>query len=69
MKIRNAWVISSFIEFFSVILVIYLIYVFVLLPIFKKQIKQTKIDKSKNEMWRQELLDEVKGLDIGNVYF
>lgn len=68
MKIKNAWIISSIIEFVLVLLIIYFIYLFVLLPIFKKQIKKTKTEKSRSKMWREELLDEVKDLDYGTVY-
>ncbi len=63
MKIKNAWIISSIIEFLIVILIIYFLYHFVLLPLFKEQMKKSKIEKSKNTIWRQELLDEVKNLD------
>jgi large-conductance mechanosensitive channel len=68
MKIKNAWIISSIVEFFTVLLIIYFIYLFILVPLFKEQIKKTKTEKSKSRMWRQELLDEVKDLDYGTVY-
>jgi large-conductance mechanosensitive channel len=68
MKIKNAWIISSIIEFLIVLLIIYFLYLFVLVPLFKEQIKKTQAEKSRKKMWRQELLDEVKDLDYGTVY-
>lgn len=68
-KIANIGFISSLVEFLIVMLIVYLLYKGLLYPIFKKEIQSEKKDIERRKEWRNELLDEVKTFEVGNVYF
>lgn len=67
-KLRNIGLISSFLEFILIMFMIYLIYKLVMLPLFKKDIEKQKREKEQQQQWRENILREIKSLDIGNVY-
>lgn len=67
-KLDNIGLISSFLEFILIMLVVYLIYNMIMVPLFKKDLEREKKMKQKQEKWRDNVLQEIKSLDIGNVY-
>lgn len=67
-KVSNAGLLSSLLEFFALLLIVYLIYYFVLYPLFQKNIKLEKETKKQNLKWKKNLLNEVKNIDMGTVY-
>lgn len=69
LKIGNVGLLSSLVEFFFVMVIVYVLYKALLYPIFKKEIEAEKKEIEKRKQWRSELLDEVKTLEVGNVYF
>lgn len=64
----NAGLISSIIEFIALMLIIYILYNTTLYPIFKNHIELEKEKKKKISNWRDELLYELKNIDMGSVY-
>lgn len=66
--ILKAPIISSLFEFFMIMILLYGLYHVVLYPWFKKQIEKEKEDKERNKNWREDLLQEVKNVDMGTVY-
>lgn len=69
LRLANVYLISSLIEFALQLLIVYLLYTFMLYPIFKLEIEGEREEEKKRREWRSELLSEVKTLDVGNVYF
>lgn len=67
-KISNAGLLSSLIEFIILMLIVYLIYIIVLFPIFKQHIKEEKQEEQKHIEWKNDILHEVKHIDMGTVY-
>jgi hypothetical protein len=59
---------SSLFEFLFLILFIYMIYHFVLLPLFQKDIQKQERLKERQEHWRQDVLHELQGIESGAVY-
>lgn len=68
-KLSNISVIASLIEFSLQLLIVYLLYTFLLHPIFNIEIEEEREEEKKKREWRSELLNEVRTLDMGNVYF
>lgn len=68
-NIANAGIISSVIEFVILMTIVYILYNAFLYPIFKNQIEIERKEAKKHKMWKNELLGEVKNMDVGNVYF
>lgn len=68
-NIANAGIISSVIEFVILMTIVYILYNAFLYPIFKNQIEIERKEAKEHKMWKNELLGEVKNMDVGNVYF
>ena len=60
--------VSSMIEFLVIMLFIYGLYHILLYPWFKVQIENEKKEKNREKEWKNELLDEIKNVDLGSVY-
>lgn len=69
LKLSNIGLISSLLEFLLQLVVIFLLYKLLLYPIFKNEIEIERKENENKIKWRNELLNEVKTLDVGNVYF
>lgn len=69
LKLSNISLIASLIEFSLQLLIVYLLYTFLLHPIFELEIEEERQEEKKKREWRSELLNEVRTLDMGNVYF
>lgn len=67
-KISNAGLISSIIEFILQMLVVYLLYSLLLYPLFRTNIKREKEEEKEHNVWKEDLLHEVKTVDMGTVY-
>lgn len=67
-NVSNAGLFSSLIEFSLLLLIVYLLYEFVLYPIFNTHIEKEKTAKENDKEWKKKLLYEVKSMDLGNVY-
>lgn len=67
-RISNIGLLSSLFEFIALMLIVYILYHTILFPIFKTHIEKEKIQKNKHKEWKENVLHEVKNLDIGNVY-
>lgn len=65
---NNVLLLASFIEFLLMLLIVYIMYHYLLYPIFSTEIKQDKKEQELNKKWRKELLHEIKNLDMGTVY-
>ena len=65
---NNIILLASFIELLIMILVIYIIYYYVLYPIFNKEIKKENLNKKNENKWKNDLLYEIKNIDMGTVY-
>lgn len=68
MKVSNAGIVSSIFEFLILMFIVYLLYAFILLPIFKRHIEDEKKETASHKDWKQDLLYEVKTMDMGSVY-
>lgn len=64
----NAGIISSLIEFVALMLIVYILYHTTLYPVFKKHIELEKKKKKKIDKWRDNILYELKNIDMGSVY-
>jgi large-conductance mechanosensitive channel len=69
LKMSNVGLLSSLLEFILQIIILFLLYKLVLYPIFKTEIEIERRENENKVKWRNNLLDEVKTLDVGNVYF
>jgi large-conductance mechanosensitive channel len=67
-KVSNAGLLSSLLEFSALLFIVYLLYHFVLYPLFQKNMKLEKDTKQQNLKWKKNLLSEVKNIDMGTVY-
>jgi len=67
-KVSNAGLVSSLIEFLALMLVVYIIYHSILYPIFSTHIEKEKDAKKREQEWKKNLLNEVKGVDLNSVY-
>jgi len=68
LNVSNLNIISSIIEFITILLLIYLIYKLILYPLFETELKAEKKQKEKENKWKDKLLREIKSVDFGNVY-
>jgi large-conductance mechanosensitive channel len=59
---------SSFLEFFLIFIILYLSYYFIILPLFNNQIKKQKEEKKQLNKWRNNVLNELDEINYGNVY-
>lgn len=66
--IGNAILIASFIEFLITLSLLYIMYHFLLYPIFRDEIKKDKEEEEKYNKWKKNILQEIKNLDMGTVY-
>lgn len=61
-------VVSSFIEFLTIVALLYGSYYFIIKPLFNVQIEKEKQEKKKLNTWRQSVLNEIDEINYGNVY-
>lgn len=67
-NVSNAGLLSSLLEFSILMIIVYFLYHSILFPIFKTHIQKEKKGKKQHDEWKDQLLKEVKNLDMGTVY-
>lgn len=63
-KVGNAGLLSAFLELLLLMCIVYLIYTFILYPIFEKQIELDKKEKGKEKQWKKDVLREIQNVDL-----
>jgi large-conductance mechanosensitive channel len=66
--ILKSTIFSSLIEFMTIMLFIYGLYHLLIYPWFKTQIEEDKKEQERSKEWREEVLNEIKDIDMGTVY-